>query len=95
MYRKKYRKGQITIRQAFSAISRLIKDEWWVNQLKAQWMRWREALLMRSTKTVHLTQAKWRSAMFTRAALLISNTLNPANWKTKSLANVLTSSVRS
>lgn len=43
---KKYRKGQMTIRQAFSAISRLIKDEWWVNQLKAQRMRWREALLI-------------------------------------------------
>ena len=28
------------------AISRLIKDEWWVNQLKAQRMRWREALLI-------------------------------------------------
>lgn len=43
---KKYRKGQMTIRQAFSAISRLIKDEWWVNQLKAQRMRWCEALLI-------------------------------------------------
>lgn len=46
MYWKKYRKGQMTIRMAFSAISRLIKDEWWVNQLKAQRMRWREALLI-------------------------------------------------
>ena len=46
MYWKKYRKGQLTIRMAFSAISRLIKDEWWVNQLKAQRMRWREALLI-------------------------------------------------
>ena len=43
---KKYRKGQMTIRQAFSAISRLIKDEWWVNQFKAQRMRWCEALLI-------------------------------------------------
>lgn len=43
---KKYRKGQMTIRQAFSAISRLIKDEWWVDQLKAQRMRWCEALLI-------------------------------------------------
>lgn len=43
---KKYLKGQMTIRQAFSGISRLIKDEWWVNQLKAQRMRWREALLI-------------------------------------------------
>lgn len=46
MYWKKYRKGLMTIRRAFSAISRLIKDEWWVNQLKAQRMRWREALLI-------------------------------------------------
>ncbi len=46
MYWKKYRKGLMTIRMAFSAISRLIKDEWWVNQLKAQRMRWREALLI-------------------------------------------------
>ncbi|HEM8719548.1 TPA: replication endonuclease [Enterobacter hormaechei] len=46
MYWKKYHKGQMTIRMAFSAISRLIKDEWWVNQLKAQRMRWREALLI-------------------------------------------------
>ncbi|EPO5286601.1 replication endonuclease [Enterobacter kobei] len=46
MYWKKYRKGQMTIRMAFSAISRLIKDEWWVNQLKAQRMRWCEALLI-------------------------------------------------
>lgn len=46
MHWKKYRKGQMTIRQAFSAISRLIKDEWWVNQLKAQRMRWCEALLI-------------------------------------------------
>ncbi|MBS6146326.1 MAG: replication endonuclease [Klebsiella aerogenes] len=46
MYWKKYRKGQMTIRMAFSAISRLIKDEWWVNQLKAQRMRWRETLLI-------------------------------------------------
>ncbi|MCX4181282.1 replication endonuclease [Enterobacter sp. HSTU-ASh6] len=46
MYWKKYLKGQMTIRMAFSAISRLIKDEWWVNQLKAQRMRWREGLLI-------------------------------------------------
>ncbi|WBN02990.1 replication endonuclease [Enterobacter asburiae] len=46
MYWKKYRKGQMTIRMAFSAISRLIKDEWWVNQFKAQRMRWCEALLI-------------------------------------------------
>lgn len=46
LYWKKYRKGQMTIRMAFSAISRLIKDDWWVNQLKAQRMRWREVLLI-------------------------------------------------
>lgn len=46
MFWKKYCKGQITIRQAFSAISRLINDEWWINQFKAQRMRWHEALLI-------------------------------------------------
>ncbi len=46
MFWKKYRKGQITIRQAFSAIARLINDEWWINQFKAQRMRWHEALLI-------------------------------------------------
>ena len=46
LFWKKYRKGQITIRQAFSAVARLINDEWWINQLKAQRMRWHEALLI-------------------------------------------------
>lgn len=46
MFWKKYRKGQITIRQAFSAIARLINDEWWINQFKAQRMRWHETLLI-------------------------------------------------
>ncbi len=46
MFWKKYRKGQITIRGHFPAISRLINDEWWINQLKAQRMRWHEALLV-------------------------------------------------
>ena len=46
MFWKKYRKGEITIRQAFSAIARLINDEWWINQFKAQRMRWHEALLI-------------------------------------------------
>ena len=67
----------MTIRMAFSAISRLIKDEWWVNQLKAQRMRWREALLIAAgevNKDRSPTPAKWRSAMFMRAARLISNT---------------------
>lgn len=46
LYWKKYRKGQMTIRMAFSAVARMINDEWWTNQLKAQWMRRREALLI-------------------------------------------------
>lgn len=46
LYWKKYRKGQMTIRLAFSAVARMINDEWWTNQLKAQRMRWREALLI-------------------------------------------------
>ncbi|HGH4617979.1 TPA: replication endonuclease [Enterobacter bugandensis] len=46
MFWKKYRKGQITIRQAFSTIARLINDEWWINQFKGQRMRWHEALLI-------------------------------------------------
>lgn len=46
LFWKKYHKGQITIRQAFSAVARLINDEWWTNQLKAQRMRWHEALLI-------------------------------------------------
>lgn len=43
---KKYRKGKLTIRDAFSAISRLVNDEWWVRQFKAQRTRWNEALLI-------------------------------------------------
>ena len=46
MYWKKYRKGQMTIRMAYSAIARMMNNEWWVNQLKAQRMRWRESLLI-------------------------------------------------
>lgn len=48
LFWKKYRKGQMTIRQAFSAVARLINDEWWINQLKAQRMRWHESLLIAS-----------------------------------------------
>ncbi|HCA9770861.1 replication endonuclease [Klebsiella variicola] len=48
LFWKKYRKGQMTIRQAFSAVARLINDEWWVNQFKAQRMRWHESLLIAS-----------------------------------------------
>ncbi|HBX9790084.1 TPA: replication endonuclease [Klebsiella pneumoniae] len=43
---KKYRKGQMTIRQAFSGVGRLINDEWWINQFKVQRMRWHESLLI-------------------------------------------------
>ncbi|MCS2163260.1 replication endonuclease [Scandinavium sp. H11S7] len=46
LFWKKYRKGQMTIRQAFSAVARLINDEWWINQFKAQRMRWHESLLI-------------------------------------------------
>lgn len=46
MYWKKYRKGQMTIRMAYSAIARMMNNEWWVSQLKAQRMRWRESLLI-------------------------------------------------
>ncbi|WP_413742279.1 replication endonuclease [Sodalis sp. RH15] len=41
-----YRKGKLTLRKAFSSISRLVNDEWWARQLKAQRTRWREALLI-------------------------------------------------
>ncbi|WP_172820284.1 replication endonuclease, partial [Escherichia coli] len=40
LYWKKYRKGQMTTRQAYSAIARLFNDEWWTHQLKGQRMRW-------------------------------------------------------
>ncbi|EPK7408234.1 replication endonuclease [Klebsiella aerogenes] len=46
LFWKKYRKKQMTIRHAFSAVGRLINDEWWINQLKAQRMRWHESLLI-------------------------------------------------
>ncbi|HAV9393808.1 TPA: replication endonuclease [Escherichia coli] len=46
LYWKKYRKGQMTTRQAYSAIARLFNDEWWISQLKGQRMRWHEALLI-------------------------------------------------
>jgi large subunit ribosomal protein L30 len=46
MYWKKYQKGQMTIRMAYSAIARMMNNEWWVSQLKAQRMRWRESLLI-------------------------------------------------
>ncbi|WP_370640075.1 replication endonuclease [Buttiauxella sp. S04-F03] len=43
---KKYRKGKLTAREAFSAVFRLITDDWWVAQFKAQRTRWNEALLI-------------------------------------------------
>ncbi|ARB85395.1 MULTISPECIES: replication endonuclease [Yersinia] len=43
---RKYRKGKLTMRHAFSAIARLVNDEWWTRQLKALRIRWREALLI-------------------------------------------------
>ena len=46
MYWKKYQKGQMTIRMAYSAIARMMNNEWWVSQLKAHRMRWRESLLI-------------------------------------------------
>ncbi|HDD8752380.1 TPA: replication endonuclease, partial [Escherichia coli] len=46
LYWKKYSKGQMTTRQAYSAIARLFNDEWWISQLKGQRMRWHEALLI-------------------------------------------------
>ncbi|MBC9563678.1 replication endonuclease, partial [Escherichia coli] len=42
LYWKKYRKRQMTTRQAYSAIARLFNDEWWTHQLKGQRMRWHE-----------------------------------------------------
>lgn len=77
MYWKKYRKGQMTIRMAFSAISRLIKDEWWLTSSRRSVCAGERRCSLppvRSIKTVHPTPAKWRSAMFMRAAWLISNT---------------------
>lgn len=46
MYWKKYLKGQMTIRMAYSAIARMMNNEWWISQLKAQRMRWRESLMI-------------------------------------------------
>ncbi|TYL43482.1 replication endonuclease [Dickeya sp. ws52] len=46
LYWRKYRKGKLTMRDAFSALSRLCNEEWWERQLKAQRARWREAFLI-------------------------------------------------
>ncbi|WP_212768924.1 replication endonuclease [Pectobacterium versatile] len=44
LFWKNYRKGTLNIRKAIASISRLINEEWWTRQLKAQRTRWREAL---------------------------------------------------
>lgn len=46
LYWKKYCKGALDIRRAFSCVARLINAEWWERQLKAQRTCWREALLI-------------------------------------------------
>lgn len=46
LFWKKYCKRQMTMRQAFSSLARLVNDEWWTNQLKAHRMRWHESLLI-------------------------------------------------
>jgi len=46
MHWKKYRKGKMDMRAAFSSIARLVNDEWWIRQFKAQRMQWRESLLI-------------------------------------------------
>nr|WP_264625036.1 replication endonuclease [Candidatus Symbiopectobacterium sp. NZEC135] len=46
LFWKKYRKGQMDMRKALSSIRRLVNEEWWTRQLKAQRTRWREALMI-------------------------------------------------
>ncbi|MFE8146558.1 replication endonuclease [Brenneria goodwinii] len=46
LFWKKYRKGTLDMRQAVASISRLVNEEWWTRQLKAQRTRWREALMI-------------------------------------------------
>ncbi|WP_413722737.1 replication endonuclease [Sodalis sp. RH24] len=46
MHWQAYRKGKLTMRKVYSSIGRLVNDEWWERQLKAQRTRWREALLI-------------------------------------------------
>jgi hypothetical protein len=48
MHWKKYRKHKLDMRCAFSSVARLVNDEWWVRQLKAQRTQWRESLLIAS-----------------------------------------------
>ncbi|WP_434997895.1 replication endonuclease [Pectobacterium brasiliense] len=46
LFWKNYRKGTLDIRKAIASVSRLINEEWWTRQLKAQRTRWREALMI-------------------------------------------------
>ncbi len=46
MHWQKYCKRKLDMRAAFSSIARLVNDEWWIRQLKAQRMQWRESLLI-------------------------------------------------
>ncbi|MCL2894291.1 replication endonuclease [Brenneria tiliae] len=46
LFWKKYRKGTLDMRKAVASISRLVNEEWWTSQLKAQRTRWREALMI-------------------------------------------------
>ncbi|MEC5345067.1 replication endonuclease [Brenneria populi] len=46
LFWKKYRKGTLDMRKAVASISRLVDEEWWTRQLKAQRTRWREALMI-------------------------------------------------
>jgi len=46
MHWQKYCKRKLDMRSAFSSIARLVNDEWWIRQLKAQRTQWRESLLI-------------------------------------------------
>ncbi|MGV8924792.1 MAG: replication endonuclease [Ewingella sp.] len=46
MHWKKYCKHKLDMRSAFSSIARLVNDEWWIRQLKAQRTQWRESMLI-------------------------------------------------
>ncbi|CAI0969201.1 Bacteriophage replication gene A protein (GPA) [Serratia proteamaculans] len=46
MHWRKYLKGRLDATSAVASLSRLVNSEWWERQLKAQRMRWREALLI-------------------------------------------------
>ncbi|TBL90123.1 replication endonuclease [Hafnia alvei] len=56
----KYHKGTLDIRSAFSSIARLLNDEWWISQLKAQRTQWREALLIAAGE-VHCNKSGYAS----------------------------------